>query len=265
MQHNHINHINRILDGSDILWKDGSVGQQVPSLQLHLICKGLAPDLGSHWSISSWNDVKIIPKLRGQSFSRLLFHPLQSLRHVFRSPSTKLVSGSQLHTSVGIFCHKRSFEPKAPRRHKINAPCLWLEGFMPTWPIVIVNKTINKFMKTPLHSVKSEKHEKLWLRSVSKTKNNCLLPCRWLDAGLPWERVWELSPLAQEVKGNSNSFFPFLLLQCFFAISAWVNLTSSIQHRCLSDTVILQGKWKETTWDKTSQAENEAGRKQEYT
>ena len=53
MQHNHINHINRILDGSDILWKDGSVGQQVPSLQLHLICKGLAPDLGSHWSIPS--------------------------------------------------------------------------------------------------------------------------------------------------------------------------------------------------------------------
>ena len=72
-----------------------------------------------------------------------------------------------------------------------------------------------------------------------ETKNNCLLPCRWLDTGLPWERIWELSPLAWEVKENNNSFSPFLLLQCFFAISAWVNLTSSIQHRCLSDSVIL--------------------------
>lgn len=63
------------------------------------------------------------------------------------------------------------------------------------------------------------------------------------------------------MKENSNSFFPFLLLQGFFAISAWVDLTSSIQHRCLSDTVILQGKSKETTGDKTSQAEKEAGRK----
>ena len=46
-----INHTNRSLDGSrsDVLLKDGSLGQKVPLLQ-HLICKSLVPDLGSTMS-----------------------------------------------------------------------------------------------------------------------------------------------------------------------------------------------------------------------